>query len=94
MWQKKESKLSLAASMVRQVMREFCQKNVIILCGSWYVKQNLVSIVDGYPNLGLIGNARSDSSIYDLAPEPTGKRGQACKAWAPSAYRCGFHPFC
>ena len=80
MWQKKESKLALAASMVRQVMPEFCQKkNVIILCDSWYVKQNLVSIVDEYPNLDLIGNARSDSVIYDLAPAPTGKRGRPAK---------------
>ena len=44
---------------------QFCQKNVI-LCDSWYVKQNLVSIVEEYPNLDLIGNARSDSVIYDL----------------------------
>ena len=80
MWQKKESKLELAASMVRQVMPEFSQKkNVIILCDSWYVKQNLVSIVDEYPNLDLIGNARSDSVIYDLAPAPTGKRGRPAK---------------
>lgn len=51
MWQKKESKLELAASMVRQVMPEFSsQKNVIILCDSWYTKQNLVSIVEEYPN--------------------------------------------
>ena len=53
MWQKeKGSKLELAASMVRQVMPEFRdKKNVIILCDSWYVKQNLVSIVDDYENL-------------------------------------------
>lgn len=71
MWQKKESKLELAASMVRQVMPEFSsQKNVIILCDSWYTKQNLVSIVEEYPNLNLIGNARADSVIYDLAPAP------------------------
>ncbi len=57
---------------------QFCQKNVI-LCDSWYVKQNLVSIVDEYPNLDLIGNARSDSVIYDLAPAPTGKRGRPAK---------------
>ena len=49
MWQKKESKLELAASMVRQAMPEFRSKrNVIILCDSWYVKKNLVSIVDEY----------------------------------------------
>ena len=57
MWQKKESKLQLAASMVRQVMPEFSQKkNVIILCDSWYMKKSLVSVVDEYPNLNLIGN--------------------------------------
>ena len=62
MWQKKESKLELASAMVRQVMPEFStQKNVIILCDSWYVKQNLVSVVDEYENLDLIGNARADS---------------------------------
>ena len=54
MWQKKESKLELAASMIRQVMPQFRdRKNVIILCDSWYVKKNLVSIVDEYENLDL-----------------------------------------
>ena len=77
MWQKKESKLELAASMIRQVMPEFSgRKNVIILCDSWYVKKNLVSIIDEYENLDIIGNARSDSVIYDLPPQRTGKRGR------------------
>ena len=80
MWQKKVSKLELAASMVRQVMPEFSQqKNVIILCDSWYMKQNLVSIIEEYENLDLIGNARADSVIYDLAPAPTGHRGRPSK---------------
>ena len=49
-------------------MPEFHSKDhVIILCDSWYTKQNLVSIVDEYPNLDLIGNARIDSVMYDLA---------------------------
>ena len=75
MWQKKESKLELAASMIRQVMPEFHGKeHVIILCDSWYTKQNLVSIVDEYPNLDLIGNARIDSVMYELAPARTGRR--------------------
>lgn len=77
MWQKKESKLELAASMVRQVMPEFSKKkNVIILCDSWYVKKDLVCIVDEYKNLDLIGNARSDSVIYDLPAQRNGKRGR------------------
>jgi len=52
------------------------RKNVIILCDSWYVKKDLVSIVDEFENLDLIGNARSDSVIYDLKPQRTGKRGR------------------
>ncbi len=80
MWQKKEFKLELAACMVRQVMPELSEKrNVIILCDRWYTKSSLVSIVDEYPNLDLIGNARSDSVIYDLAPQPTGRRGRPAK---------------
>jgi len=77
MWQKKESKLELAASMVRQAMPGLhTKKNVIILCDSWYVKKNLVSVVDEYENLGLIGNARSDSVMYGLPVQRTGKRGR------------------
>lgn len=80
MWQKKESKLELAASMVRQVMPEFkAKKNVIILCDSWYVKKDLAAIVDDYENLDLIGNARSDSVLYDLPPAPTGRKGRPPK---------------
>ena len=56
MWQKSESILDLAATMVRQVMPELQdKKNIIILCDSWYVKKNLVSIVEEYSNLDLIG---------------------------------------
>ena len=80
MWQKKESKLELAASMIRQVMPELHSKNhVIILYDSWYTKQNLVSIVDEYPNLDLMGNARIDSAMYDLASVRTGRRGRPAK---------------
>ena len=80
MWQKEESKLKLAASMVRQVMPAFAsQKNVIILCDSWYAKKDLVSIVEEYQNLDVICNARYDSVIYDLAPEPTGRKGRPAK---------------
>lgn len=86
MWQKKESKLELAASMVRQVIPEFSKKkNVIILCDSWYVKKGLVCIVDEYKNLDLIGNARSDSVIYDLPTQR--EKGQARNAWEKA-----FHP--
>ena len=62
------------------IMPEFLSKeHVIILCDSWYTKKNLVSIIDEYPNLDLIGNARIDSVMYDLAPERTGRRGRPAK---------------
>ena len=76
MWKKKESKLELAAATIRKVMPEFqSREHVIILCDSWYTKQNLVCIVNEYPNLNLIGNARINSAMYDLAPARTGHRG-------------------
>ena len=66
--------------MVRQVMPELSsEKNVIILCDSWYAKKNLVRIVDEYSNLDVVCNARLDSVMYDLPPEPTGKRGRPAK---------------
>ena len=80
MWKKEVSKLKLAASMVRQVMPELsAQRNVIILCDSWYAKKDLVCIMDEYANLDVICNARYDSVIYDLAPQPTGKKGRPAK---------------
>ena len=43
MWQKKESKLELAASMIRQVMPEFQEKKqVIILCDSWCIMKVVI----------------------------------------------------
>ncbi len=80
MWQKKKTKLELAADMVQQVMPEFQeQRNVIILCDSWYVKSTLTALVDEYDNLDLIGNARVDTAIYDLPSAPSGKRGRPAK---------------
>ncbi len=51
----------------------------LILYDSWYTKQNLVSLVDEYPNPELIGNARIDSIMYDPAPARTGRRGRPAK---------------
>ena len=68
-WKKNPSKLELVAFMVRQVMPEFHgKKNVILLCDSWYIKKTFTAIVEEYANLDLIGNVRSDSVLYDLAP--------------------------
>ena len=82
-WQKKETKLQMAASMVRQAMPVFAlQKSVIVLCDSWYAKKDLLCIVDEYPNLDIICNARCDSALYGQPPKPTGKRGRPAKRGA------------
>ena len=76
-WEKNQSRLKLAAFMVRQVMPEFQgRKNIITLCDSWYVKKELTAIVKKYQNPDLVGNVRSDSVMYDFAPQPTGHRGR------------------
>jgi len=80
MWRKKESKLDLAAAMVRQVMPALQnQGNVLLLFDSWYAKRNPVCIKEGYENLDIICNAGRGSVIYDLAPRPTGKRDRPAK---------------
>lgn len=66
--------------MVRQAMPTLSGKwNVILPCDSWYAKKNLTCVVDEYPNLDLICNARYDSVIYDLVLQRTGKRGHPTK---------------
>ena len=90
MWQKKESKLEMAASMIRQIMPEFQNKeHIIILCDSWYTKQNLVSIVDEYPNLDLIHlqhNVYVLHQVCDVASSAylphSGKSRLGCEAGA------------
>ena len=82
-WQKKETKLQMAASMVRQAMPVFAlQKSVLVLCDSWYAKKDLLCIVDEYPNLDIICKARCDSALYGQPPKPTGKRGRPAKRGA------------
>ncbi len=80
---KKETKLQLAASMVRQAMPVFArQKSVIVLYNSWYAKKDLLCIVDEYPSLDIICNARCDSVLYGQPPKPAWKRGRPAKRGA------------
>ena len=78
LWDK--SKLALAAEMVAQTMHVIgTQRQVILLCDSWYPKVEVAELVDCYENLHLICNVRSDTVLYDLPPAPTGKRGRPRK---------------
>lgn len=42
-------------------------------------RKDLVCVVDEYANLNIICNAKYDFVIYELAPNPTGKKGRPAK---------------
>lgn len=77
LWTKELSKLELAAGMVRSVMPELSScGQVILLCDSWYPKKPVTGLVEEFKNLGMICCARSDTVLYDLPGERTGRRGR------------------
>ena len=77
LWTKKESKLELAAQMVRSVMPALASCNqVILLCDSWYPKKTVPGLVNEFPNFEMICNVRVDTVLYDFPGERTGKRGR------------------
>ena len=80
LWDKKQTKLEIAAGMVRQTMDNIDpDRQVFLLCDSWYPKGCVAGLVDEYNNLDIICNARIDTVMYDLPPEHTGKRGHPKK---------------
>ena len=79
MWQKTTSKLALAAQMVTQVMPELQSKRTILLCDSWYAKQEVTALVEQFEHLDIVCNVRKDTVLYELPPKPSGKRGRPKK---------------
>ncbi len=77
LWTKELSKLELAADMVRSVMAEFVScRQVILLCDSWYPKKPVTGLVAEFPNLEMVCCARTDTVLFDLPGERTGKPGR------------------
>lgn len=77
LWTKELSKLELASDMVRSVMPELSScSQVILLCDSWYPKKPVTGLVEEFKNLEMICCARSDTVLYDLPGERTGRRGR------------------
>ncbi len=67
LWDKKQTKLEIAAEMVRSAMEGIGQgRQVFLLCDSWYPKGCAAGLVDEFPNLDIICNARIDSVMYGL----------------------------
>ena len=76
MWVKDgPSKLQIAEYMIDKIM--LClpnEKQVIILCDSWYGKTHIFELTQKYSNLSLICNVQSKTALYDLPPVTSGKR--------------------
>lgn len=80
LWDKEKTKLALAAELVQQAMEIIgCQRQVLLLCDSWYPKAEVADLVCQFKNLELICNVRVDTVVYDLPPARTGKRGRPKK---------------
>lgn len=86
-----ENKLELAAAMVRQAMSAFPEgKRAILLCDSWYPKGAVRQVVVDTPQLEMVANVRKDTCLYDLPPQPTGKRGRPAQKGRPLACQTDF----
>ena len=77
MWTKAQTKLEMAAELVKSAMSSLGSlRQVILCCDSWYPKGCVKQLIDQFPNLALICNVRSDTALYHLPPAPTGKKGR------------------
>ena len=77
MWKKEKTKLVMASEMIQQIMpalEKACK--VIVLCDSWYGKSEIFALTHKFPAIEVICNVRHDTVLYDLKPDPTGKRGR------------------
>ncbi len=79
LYTKDKSKLQIASEMIRCAMEYLVDFQVILLCDSWYSKGAILDTVKEYDNLELIAAVRSDTALFDLPSDPTGKRGRPRK---------------
>ena len=80
LWDKEKSKLALAAELAAQAMKAIGpERQVILLCDSWYPKAEVVALVEQFDNLEMVCNARVDTALYGLPPAKTGKKGRPRK---------------
>ena len=77
MWTKEQTKLAMAADMVKEIMEIIgSERNICLCCDSWYPKAEIRKLPEEYNNLALICNVRHDTALYDLPPAKTGKKGR------------------
>ena len=79
MWLNEKSKLEIAADFIDEIMPQLTGRKVILTFDAWYAKKELINRALQHKNLEIICNARSDTVMYELPPESTGKRGRPRK---------------
>jgi len=89
---KDENKLEIVAKMLDIAMEPLSEYPcVILLCDSWYPKGAVRKTVTRYRNLDLVANVRIDTSMYELPPPRTGKRGRPAEKGAAIDIYKDFH---
>ena len=79
MWTDEKSKLEMAADFIDEIMPQLADRKVILTFDAWYAKKELINRALQHKNLEIICNVRSDTVMYELPPERTGKRGRPRK---------------
>jgi hypothetical protein len=79
LYDKQQTKLEMAASLIHTVMPMLAKYQVILLCDSWYPKGKVIDAVKSFENLDIICAVRNDTVLYDLPSAATGKPGRPRK---------------
>ena len=66
MWTKDKTKLAMTADLVTEVMGIIgSERNVCLLCDSWYPKAEITELPQKYENLTIICNVRHDTALIN-----------------------------
>ncbi len=75
MWTGEQTKLEMAADLVRSAMKTIGEKRpVYVCCDSWYPKGPMLSLAKEFQNLDMACNVRNDTVLYDIPQETAGRR--------------------
>lgn len=55
------------------------ERQMLLLCDSWYPKAEVLTLVEQFENLEMVCNVRVDTALYVLPPARTGKKGRPKK---------------
>ena len=79
LYKKEKSKLTIARNLILNIIKILTDKQLVILCDSWYIKGDVIDTVEEFENIEFVGAVRKDTAFYDLPPEHNGKRGRPRK---------------